>query len=269
MARKKKQPQRTPPLGGTDRLLYVLLIFLGIGIPLGGYLLCGLLMKKRFMAGPTEGVAAFSASAGRLLQLPLPVLLCLFCVLFAAYGLTVKQPLFGDPRIRYGSPGLKDIHPLLGPRRKKRALSEEERSFRGKLAAVCAVLLLLGLFLFVLGTARFDVLRADGALERRGLFRGTVSDPVTLSEGKGSSSVFFATAAGDGYKVRLTYADGAAASFSRSDFLLSDGDAFRLILRLGGEGGNYSSAAPVDLETSAERLELSPEDREALAALLG
>ena len=271
MAKKKKRPLRTPPLGGTDRLLYVLLIFLGIGIPLGGYLLCGLLMKRRFVRGAVEGVAAFTAAPGRLLQLPLPVLLCLFCVLTAAYGLTVKQPILGDGKIRYGSPGLKEIYPLLGPQRRKPELPEEERVFRRKLAVLCAVLLLLSAVLFAAGTARIDVLRTDGVLERRGLLGSAVTDAASLAAGKDPCAVSFSTAAGDGYRVRLSYEDGASASFSRSDFLLNDGDAFRLILRLGrnGKEGVYASSAPVDAGVTAERLGLSEEDRKALEALLG
>ena len=271
MAKKKKRPLRTPPLGGTDRLLYVLLIFLGIGIPLGGYLLCGLLMKKRFVQGAGEGVAAFSAAPGRLLQMPLPVLLCILCVLTAAYGLTVKQPILGDRKIRYGSPGLKEIYPLLGPQRKKPERSEEERAFLRKLGVACAVLLLLAAVLFAAGTARIDVLRTDGTLERRGLLGGTVTDAAALAAGKDPCAVSFSTSAGDGYRVRLNYGDGASASFSRSDFLLSDGDAFRLILRLGrnGKEGIYSFSAPVDAGVTAERLQLSEEDRKVLEALLG
>lgn len=220
--RKKDTAHRLPPLSAADRTLYLscaVLLVLGILGSIFGW--AGL---HRSIAFRDPAVIASRPGFSMLFLLPLLLLtetgglVAIVCL----WG--GKQPLFGNPAIRYGEyPWKTDLFPIFGPRQKSMRRPDSERRFLAALKRFWIVSLLVSVLLLPFGLFERTDLREDLTLVRHDLLNRP-DPPICLAD----DAVHLTVTAQHRlrpslwtYGVVIRTADGALYSFSAGDFDLS------------------------------------------------
>ena len=224
MSRSKKtknRASRVPPLSVLDRAIYMLCIVLAFVLFILFFVLGHFLELAIARSDPS--VIASTRHMSSLWALPFFFYIFMSVVIAGFMTFGAKLPIFGNPKVAYGSyPWKKDLYPLLDPRRKNVFVSEDTRMLRRDLRILWGIGLFITLILASLSFCGRDCLCRDDWIVSYDMFN-TLSDRVYDTSDFHSAA--FQTFVGSfssknyGYAMTIEMDDGRRFRFNRDDFL--------------------------------------------------
>ena len=227
MSRSKKtknRASRVPPLSVLDRAIYMLCIVLAFVLFILFFVL-GHFLELAIARGDPSVIAS-TRHMSSLWVLPFLFYIFMSVVIAGFMTFGAKLPIFGNPKVAYGSyPWKKDLYPLLDPRRKNVFVSEDTRMHRRDLRILWGIGLFITLILASLSFCGRDCLCRDNRIISYDMFN-TLSDRVY--DAADYQNVAFKTFKDIhrvysmpkyGYAMTIEMDDGRRFRFNRDDFL--------------------------------------------------
>lgn len=230
----QRRPQRStgmgkpyPPLSAQDKTIWKLVLALACAPAMAIASLVFFVSKHIALRNPA--VAACEPGISSFCMLPLAVFLAFTVLLPVILPLRRKQPIFGNPKVHYGSAMWDpNTYPLFGPQRRTvpRDRSPQQLESRRRMWKLWAIALVLLSALACFGIFERTCLMTDGRVLRYSAFNqetelGTVADCTHLTICASSANRRHSTRRRYYYYVILEPSWGRKMIFETGDFLNS------------------------------------------------
>ena len=220
--RKKRKPVR-PPLTKLDKWLYLAGAAVFVGALFASLFVIDLLKDVYYFSD--QSILAVKKHASELLSLPayFYLMLSVIPIFLVPYG--NDQPLFGDPKIRYGSPPwAPDCYPIFGRQRHLARLTPKAHQFRKRMLHFWFAGLLIVLALALLSFFGRDCLLRDYSIVSYDMLNreSNRTFPSEFSSLELEAEVRYYKSWTTCVKAKLNAAEGDSFSFESTDFANKD-----------------------------------------------